>query len=157
MAAKKTTKKASGSKKSAATTRDMLELVDLSPEAMKALNKPRDKFEDHLEPLFELYATHVEKLGALATGVDEARDRLARFKDLAAEEAAARAEAEAASKRLEMVTETRALQASKVWGVMLDIYGKAKQAAKTDARIAAEIKPFAAFMALGPRHKGDGA
>jgi hypothetical protein len=143
-------------KKRAATTRDMTELVDLSPQAVQALNKPRESFEDHVEPLFSLYAAHQDKLGALATGIEEARERLARFNDLAAEESAARAEAEAANKRLEMVTETRALQASKVWGVMLDIYGKAKQASKTDAAIAAEIKPFASFMAVGPRKKTNG-
>lgn len=162
MAAKKTTKSIKTTKKPKSSakktaTRDMTELVDLSPEAVKALNKPREKFEDHVEPLFQLYASHQEKLGALTTGIDEARERFARYDDLAAEEASARAEAEAANKRLELVTDTRALQASKVWGVMLDIYGKAKQAAKTDAAIAAEIKPFAAFMAVGPRKKNNTA
>jgi hypothetical protein len=158
MAATKKTKRkaAKKQKKGAANTRDMKELVDLSPEAVKTLNKPREKFEDHVEPLFQLYVTHQEKLGTLATGIDEGREQLARYTDLAPEEASARAEAEAANKRLELVTDTRALQASKVWGVMLDIYGKAKQAAKTDAAIAAEIKPFATFMAVGPRKKNNG-
>ena len=38
---------------------------------------------------------------------------------------------------------------------MLAIYGKGKQAAKSDAQVAAAIKPFAAaLMATGPRPKG---
>lgn len=167
MAMKKGTKKAGAGKKPSAkkaaakrangkaTTPDMTGLVDLSSEAVQALTRPREKFEEHVEPLFQLYATHREKLGALAIDVDEARARLARYAELAPDEAEARAEAEAANKRLEMVQETRVLQASKVWGVMLDIYGKAKQAAKSDATIAEEIKPFAKFMSVGPRKKGE--
>lgn len=152
--AKQTNGKAKARAKKPATP-DMTGLVDLTPEAVQALNRPREKFEEHMEPLFQLYATHREKLGALAIDVDEARARLARYAELGPDEAKARAEAEAANKRLEMVLETRGLQASKVWGVMLDIYGKAKQAAKKDAQIAAEIKPFAKFMAVGPRKKGE--
>lgn len=166
MAAKKTSKKASpkkastkqtSSKKAAATkkptTPDMTSLVDLTPEAVKALQKPREKFEEHVESLFTLYAAHADKLGALSVDVDEARARLARYTELAPDEESARAEAESANKKLEMVVETRSLQAHTVWGVMLDIYGRAKQAGKKDAQVATAIKPFAKFMSTGPRKK----
>ncbi len=56
-----------------------------------------------------------------------------------------------------MVTETRAVQSASVWGVMMDIYGRAKQAAKKDPQIAAEIKAFTKFMATGPRTKAEPA
>lgn len=155
MAAKKSAKTTKAKK--AAVSRDMTELIDLTPEAAKALVRPRDGFEEHAEPLFELWANHEETLGSLAIGVEEARERLARYRDLASEEVTARAAVDAANKRLEMVQETRALQASKVWSVMLDIYGKGKQAGKSDAKIAAEIKAFVSFMATGPRKKnGEG-
>lgn len=156
-AAKKTAKKAANkaAKKRVASTRDMTELVDLTPEAMRALGKPREGFEEHVEPLLHVWETHQDKLGVLAMGVDETRERLARYRELEPAVVAARAEVAAAEKKLEMVLETRALQASKVWGAMLDIYGKGKQAGKTDAQIADEIKPFMAFMATGPRKNGD--
>ena len=57
MAAKKTAKSIKTpkkTKKTTTTTRDMTELVDLSPEAVQALYKPREKFEDHVEPLFQV-------------------------------------------------------------------------------------------------------
>ena len=152
MAAKKTSK-TTKTKKPVAKTRDMTELVDLTAEAVRALTKPREGFEEHAEPLFELWTTRKAALGQLAISVDEARERLVRYKALSADEAAARADLEVAAKRLEMVVETRALQASKVWSVMLDIYGKGKQAGKSDAQIAAEIKPFVSFMSVGPRNK----
>lgn len=140
--------------KPVAKTRDMTELVDLTVEAVRALAKPRQGFEDHAEPLFELWTTHERALGQLAIGVDEARERLARYQALAVDEAAVRADLEVVRKRLEMVVETRALQASKVWSVMLDIYAKSKLAGKSDSQIAAEIKPFVAFMAIRPGNKG---
>jgi len=55
------------------------------------------------------------------------------------------------------VVETRGLQASTVWGVMLDVYGRAKQAGKKDATIAAAIKPFTKFMSTGPRKREEAA
>jgi hypothetical protein len=155
MAAKKTSKKPSSKKKPA--TKDMTSLVDLTPEAVKALQRPREKFEEHVESLFTLYADHAGTLGALNVDVDEARARLARYSELLPDEDKARAEAEAANKKLEMVLETRGLQAHTVWSVMLDIYGRAKQAGKKDAQIAAAIKPFAKFMSTGPRQKASAA
>lgn len=151
-AAPKAAPKAAGR---SALSRDMTQLIDLTPEAAKALVRPRDGFQDHLEPLFALHADHAAALGSLSISLDEARARMARWEALQAEEAAAQAAFDQAGKHLEMVKETRALQASKVWSAMLEIYDKAKPVAKKDSTIAAAIKPFAKFMSTGPQKKNE--
>jgi len=126
--------------------KDPLTLVDLTPDEVKRLPHPRDGFEAHIEPLLALYQEHRDELASRAVDAAEVRARFTAWRALAAIEASAR-------KHLEMVEETRLLHASKVWSAMLEVYAKARAAARTNPDVARGIADFARFMSLGPRKK----
>ncbi len=123
-----------------------LELVDLTPAELKALPHPREGFEEHVAPLLALYAAHPDELGIKAFSLTEVEGRFGALQALKPVE-------KSAAKHLEMVQETRALHASKVWSAMLDIYAKAQAAARTSDEVRRGVADFTAFMALGPRKK----
>src|SRR5262249_15339446 len=142
------------SKPAARGTPDMTSLVDLPPETVKLLAKPRDGYEEHFDTLLALYEDHAGELGALTMAPDELRARRQRFQELGPEREAAQRMADTAAKHLEMVDETRLLQASRMWTGMLEIYNKAR--ASKDPAVKSSIAAFGAFMATGPRKKKDG-
>jgi hypothetical protein len=125
---------------------DLSKLVDLSPEQVARLPRPRDGFESHVEGMLAFYEANKESLGLVKTPADEVRARLGAWQALASVEASA-------AKHLEMTQETRMLHSSTVWSAMLDIYGRGQQAAKRDPAIAAGIADFEKFMKVGPRKK----
>ncbi|MFO0590686.1 MAG: hypothetical protein U0441_24295 [Polyangiaceae bacterium] len=150
---KKSPSNTNGTKQATKSTRKpavSLDLVDLTPEELRALPHPREGFEQHVQALFDLYLAHPEELTIKALSLDDARNRLNAFEALKPVE-------RSAAKHLEMVQETRALHASKVWSAMLDIYAKAQAVARTNADVRRGLADFAAFMANGPRKKKSAA
>lgn len=131
------------SKKSKLKASTFDELVDLTPDEIKRLPKPRDGFEDYVTSILSLYAAQPE-LYVSTLSASEVEGRFRAFQTLKPLEASA-------AKHLEMVQETRLLHGSKTWSAMLEIYAKAKVAARTNPEIARGIADFAAFMKLGPR------
>jgi hypothetical protein len=125
---------------------DGLELIDLSPEEVSALSKPRDGFEEHTESLLRLYEGYRDEMKVRGLDPATVRRDLAKFYALRPVRASA-------SKHLEMVEETSAQSSSNVWRAMLEVYAMAQAAGRTNRRIAAAIAPFAKFMQIGPRKK----
>lgn len=140
-------KKKKSSKEKKAAPEEVL--VDLTPEEMSSLPRPRDGFEAHVEPLMALYARFEEELKIKGFDASSAGKHLASFQALEATE-------RSAAKHLEMVRETRQLHASKAWSAMLDVYAKAQAAARTNKELAASLADFTNFMKTGPRKKPEG-
>jgi predicted RNase H-like nuclease (RuvC/YqgF family) len=132
-----------GTKKSTAT-----KLVDLTEEEVRALPKPREGFEAHVESLLATHAKFAKELASANVDGAKVRANLAAVAKLDESIAAAR-------KHLEMLEETRLLLASNAWSDVLAIYGVAQVVAKRDAKVAQAIEPFVKFMSVGPRKKSE--
>jgi hypothetical protein len=63
------------------------------------------------------------------------------------------AEEERAARHLARVKATRLARSAKVWASMMEIYARARAAARSDAELARQIGEFQTFMKLGPRKK----
>jgi hypothetical protein len=113
-------------------------LIDLSPEEVKRLPKPKGGFLRFAAPLLALYETNGSALGS---GLDAEAARAS----LSAVEALD-AGLDAERKHLEMVQETRLLHASTVWMAMLDVYARARAAARHDPELARAVADFERFM-----------
>jgi hypothetical protein len=141
MSKKKTTARSGRIKKTDA--RDAL--VDLTPDEIKKLVKPRPGFENFLSALLSLYRSEPElQIKGLNLALIEAA--FSSFVALQPLEASA-------SKHLEMVQETRLLHSSNAWSGMLKIYNRAQSVAKTNQAVARGIADFAKFMKTGPYKK----
>jgi hypothetical protein len=121
-------------------------LVDLTPEESRALLKPREGFQAHVEGLIGAKTKFSKELASANVDGEKLRATLA---------AVARLDAaiEPMRKQLEMLEETRLLLASNAWSDMLEIYRVGQAVAKKDAKVAKAIEPFAKFMSTGPRKK----
>ncbi|MFO0559756.1 MAG: hypothetical protein U0269_17185 [Polyangiales bacterium] len=123
-------------------------LVDLTAEEVRALVKPRVGFEEHVESLLGVRAKFSKELASANVDATKVRANVAAMAKL--DESIV-----AMKKQLEMLEETRLLLASHAWTDLLAIYGVAQVVAKTDAKVAKAIEPFAKFMSVGPRKKSE--
>ncbi len=121
-------------------------LVDLSTEEVRHLSKPRDGFEQFVEPMLALYQAHRRQLGDLGATTNELRKDLSIYEELSAREAEAH-------KELSAIEDTRRVHGSKVWDALLDIYARAQAAGRTSIEVKRAIAEFAQFMSTGPRDK----
>jgi hypothetical protein len=122
-----------------------LGLLEVSAEALARLKRPRLGFERHFEA--------VVGLAALLPNVrprnfDEQllRDDLQAYLSLEAEE-------DRTTRLLARIKATRLARSARVWASMMDIYARARAAARSDPELAAQIADFQSFMKLGPRKK----
>lgn len=129
-----------------AAKKSALALVDLTVEEVKALPKPREGFEAHVEGLLAAHAKHKSELSSAKVDAGKVRANI---------EAAAKLEAAIADakKQLELLEETRLLLRSHAWSDVLAIYGVAQVVAKSDAKVAKSIEPFVRFMSTGAKKK----
>lgn len=121
-------------------------LVDLTPEEVRSLPKPRDGFEAHVEGLVNAKTKFAKELASASVDPAKTRANVAAAAKL--DEAIA-----PLKKQLEVLEETRLLLTSNVWSDMLEIYRVAQAVAKKDAKVAKAIEPFAKFMSTGPKKK----
>ena len=121
-------------------------LVDLTPEEVSQLARPRDGFEAHAPKLLAMYAKYGDELRIKS--LDPAKVSAALHSWSALDDVE-----QSAAKHLEMVRETRAQHASNIWRAMMDIYARADASGRTNADIARAVSDFRAFMSTGPRAK----
>jgi alpha-D-ribose 1-methylphosphonate 5-triphosphate diphosphatase PhnM len=126
-------------KKQTKTNEGLPPLVDLTTEELQALAKPRVGFEAHVEGLLAAKAQHAKALASANIDPAKVREKLAAVGKIDAHIAPLR-------KQLELLEETRLLLASDVWRDLLELYRVASAVAKTDAKVAKAIEPFARFM-----------
>lgn len=126
---------------------DYGKLVDLTPEEAAALQRPRLGFEKFVDSLVQVYADHVDEMGIKGLDLDELRGRFAAWTALGPVETSA-------AKHLEMVQETRVLNAAHVWKMLMEIYVKAQTVSRTNTDVRRAIADFQAFMKTGPQDKG---
>ncbi len=120
-------------------------LVDLTPEEIKKLVKPRPGFENFVGALLSLCRSESELQikGLSPSAIEAAHSAYLALQPLEA----------SASKHLEMVQETRLLHSSNAWSGLLKIYNRAQSVAKTNPAVARGVADFAKFMKIGPRKK----
>jgi hypothetical protein len=120
-------------------------LVQLSAQELSRLKRPRVGFEWHFDALIGL-ATALVTLRP--RGFDEAqlREDLLAYRALEAEE-------ERVANHLSRIKATRLARSARVWATMMEIYARARAAARSDAELARHVADFQAFMKLGPRKK----
>lgn len=149
-ATKKSASKAAGAKATrpktggSRTERTAPALVDLTPAEIRALPRPREGFEPHVASLLALYHAHQDELSIKSLDPAAVRASFQSYQSLGPLQ-------QSAEKHLEMVSETRVLHGGKTWLALLEIYAKAKAAARTNPEIARGIADFTRFMSLGPR------
>jgi hypothetical protein len=114
-------------------------LLNLSPEEISSLPKPREGFTNHAETLFTLYAEHVDELSIKGQTPQNAMAELEAFQTLLEME-------RDAQKQLARIQETRALRAGNVWSTMLDVYARAQSAGRKDVEMMRAISDFTHFM-----------
>ena len=114
-------------------------LVHLKLAEMRKLLKPRQGFLAHAAPLIALYAHKEADLRVHGVTPDDMREALAGFQELLAREA----DSAALTDRLRS---TRLLYGSKLYGWMLDVYARAKSAARHDVEVARAIDGFERFL-----------
>jgi hypothetical protein len=124
-------------------------LVDLTDEEVRALPKPREGFYEQAEVLLAARAKFGDALSSAKVQPAKVRAMIAAAKQL--EETIA-----PLKKQLEVLEETKLLLNSNAWSDLLEIYGVAQVVAKKDAKVAKAIEPFAKFMSVGPKKKGEG-
>jgi hypothetical protein len=137
----------SGSPREAVAQRDAstIPLVELSAQELSRLKRPRLGFEWHFDAIIGLA---VAAATLRPRGFDDAqlREDLQAYRALEAEE-------ERVANHLARVKATRLARSARVWATMMEIYARARAAARSDADLARHIADFQAFMKLGPRKK----
>jgi hypothetical protein len=145
--AKKGTKKSKAEAKTAKG--DALpSLVDLTPEEVTALPKPRVGFEEHVEGLLSVLTKFPSEMASAKVDPDVVRQTVAGVVKLDAAIAPAR-------KQLELLEETRLLLASNAWRDLLEVYRIAQAVSAREPKIAKAIEPFSRLLAVGPKKKDE--
>jgi hypothetical protein len=120
-------------------SRTEVELIDLSPEEVRRLPKPREGFDAYAETLIDLYENNVEELSIKGYDASQTRDSLAALQSLKTMESAAK-------RQLALVQETRLYHMAIVWTAMLDIYARAQSAGRNNPTMKRAIAEFEQFM-----------
>jgi hypothetical protein len=123
-----------------------IKLIDLSPEAVAKLPKPREGFELHLGELLQIYTDHAQEM---SIGNIRAEDLLTHMKTAET----LKPLIESARKHLEMLEETSQWHTAQVWSAMLEIYAKAQVVGRSNPDVKNAIEPFVQFMKVGKRKK----
>jgi hypothetical protein len=118
-------------------------IVDLTPEEVQHLAKPKEGFAEYLQPLVELYVSH----GGAIPGFDAETvlTELQAYAELVTQVAEQEAQ-------LSLVMKTRALHASNAWRGGLQIYKWALFEGANNPEIKRGISRFEHFM-MRPRKK----
>jgi hypothetical protein len=114
-------------------------LVDLSPEEVRRLPKPRDGFEQHVEAVMALYEGHGAALAIPGVRADGVRAQLVRL-------AALRQQEKTAREQLQMVAGTRLFVASTLWTTLLEVYARARAVGRTNEAVRRSVEDFARFL-----------